>query len=226
MNHDLSIEPKKRPWLAIGAGVLVITGGVLAFTMKGGDEKPKPKKAPDTISIVLPPPPPPPPPPKPEPPKPEEVKQEMVQQEKIEEETPPPPQAAPEPPAPDITTNLLGNGPGSLAYGDGKHNGPGGNGNGTIGGARRGGKYDAYAGQVQSSLRDALGRNAATRNATFSGTFRVWVDGTGRITRAKGPDGNADTALTGLQLPAAPPSDMPMPINLRISASKPVSASR
>ncbi|QUE51746.1 hypothetical protein KBB96_02385 [Luteolibacter ambystomatis] len=75
-------------------------------------------------------------------------------------------------------------------------------------------------------MRDALGRDPKTRTATFSGTFRVWVDATGRVTRAKGADGNATAVLNGLQLPSAPPTDMPMPIVMRISASKPSTASR
>jgi TonB family protein len=59
---------------------------------------------------------------------------------------------------------------------------------------------------------------------------KVWADANGRITRAQlvGTSGNPAVdqsikgqVLTGLQLPQAPPADMPMPINLRITARKP-----
>ncbi|RZJ80508.1 MAG: TonB family protein, partial [Brevundimonas sp.] len=70
----------------------------------------------------------------------------------------------------------------------------------------------------------------STRNATMSLQVRVWPDSGGRITRAQlvGSSGNpaVDQAirgqvLTGLQLPQAPPADMPTPIVLRITARKP-----
>jgi TonB family protein len=59
---------------------------------------------------------------------------------------------------------------------------------------------------------------------------KVWADSSGRITRAQlvGSSGNPavdqairNSVLNGLQLPQGPPADMPMPINLRISARKP-----
>ena len=59
---------------------------------------------------------------------------------------------------------------------------------------------------------------------------RVWPDANGRITRAQlvGSSGNSavdqaikNQVLSGLQLPQAPPADMPTPIVLRITARKP-----
>ena len=61
-------------------------------------------------------------------------------------------------------------------------------------------------------------------------TVRVWPDSNGRITRAQlvGTTGDPSTdqaiknsILTGLQLPQAPPADMPTPIVLRINGRKP-----
>jgi len=83
--------------------------------------------------------------------------------------------------------------------------------------------------KVQNTIAGTLRQNAATRNATFSMKVLVWADANGRITRATplGSSGNptVDQALknqvfAGLQLPEPPPADMPMPINMRISASK------
>jgi TonB family protein len=59
---------------------------------------------------------------------------------------------------------------------------------------------------------------------------RVWPDSNGRIIRAQlvGSSGNSavdqaikSQVLNGLQLPQAPPADMPTPIVLRITARKP-----
>jgi len=89
-------------------------------------------------------------------------------------------------------------------------------------------RFTSYAAQVQSGIKEALLRNNKTRTASISGVrIRIWVDNTGRVTRAQLVDstGNpsldsaiTDRALTGLQLKEPPPSDMPMPILLRLSA--------
>jgi TonB family protein len=60
---------------------------------------------------------------------------------------------------------------------------------------------------------------------------RVWVDSTGRVTRAslEGSAGDAATdaaitkeILTGLQMQGAPPEGMPMPIVMRLKATRPI----
>ena len=175
-----------------------------------------------------PPPPPPTPPPTPPPPQPEQPKEE-TKQEFVEETKP---EAAPEPEsAPDdapLGTNLEG--PGSDSFGLAK-----GGGGGMIGGTGKGkggggSKYGLYAGQVQSRVADALRGHKKTRSASMSVKVRIWVDSTGRITNAKlsGSSGDAavdraicDEILTGLQLQSPPPEGMPMPVVMRISASRP-----
>jgi periplasmic protein TonB len=92
-------------------------------------------------------------------------------------------------------------------------------------------RFGSYAAQVQSGIKEALLRNSKTRTASISGVrIRIWVDSTGRVTRAQLVDstGNpsldsaiTDNALTGLQLKEPPPSDMPMPIVLRVSTHRP-----
>lgn len=216
-------EANPLPWVLLVVALLI---GVIWFVSRNSKPSRKIAKSEDTMVITLPPPAPPPPkieppPPKEEPPK----EEEMMVQEPVPEDEPAPDESPPEPPAgPDL-------GPGS-AGGTGPAIGGGGGGNGPrIGGNRRSiSKFGWYAAKVQSSIREALGRNAATRSATMSLQVKVWADTNGRITRAQlvGTSGNPavdqsirNQVLTGLQLPQAPPADMPMPINLRITARKP-----
>lgn len=202
---------------------LVVLGGVISFLNTPAQRtRPVAKKS-DILTITLPPPPPPPLPPPP-PPKAEPPKQEMVEQEKVESIEPPQEPQPNELQNEALGTNIAGNGPdmGLRA----------GNGNGTrnrIGGVRRGGKWDGFAVKVQNAIAETLRQNAGTRNATFSMKVLIWADANGRIIRAVplGSTGNptVDRALknqvfAGLQLPEPPPAGMPMPINMRISASK------
>ena len=201
---------------------LVLAGGVVSFlTATGQSQRPMFKNS-DVISITLPPPPlPPPPPPPPPPPTPKD--QEMVQQDPVTDDEPPPDNSPPEAAPVDLSTGITGNGPDmGLTRGSGNHN---------IGGSgrRNGSKFGWYAAKVQSSITEALRHNPATRNSTMSLQVRIWSDTDGRITRAQlvGTTGNPtidDTiknqVLTGFQLPQAPPADMPMPINMRITARK------
>ena len=147
----------------------------------------------------------------------------MVEQEQVPDDEPPPDNSPPEAPPSDIGSNATGTGP-SIGGGSG--------GNGRIGGTGRkggGSKWGYYAAKVQTSVKDALGRNSSTRSATFSMQVRIWADSNGRITRAQlvGSSGNPavdqsikNQVLVGLQLPEPPPAGMPMPINMRISARK------
>jgi len=151
----------------------------------------------------------------------------MVEQEPVAEDEPPPDDSPPEPPSPDIGTGLTG--------GDGNGFGltsGGGNGNGRRGsiGGGSGSKYGWYASKVQNSISSALRGNTSTRNETFTITVKIWADRLGRVTRAQlvGTTGKPDLdriirsqILTGLQLTDAPPADMPMPINLRMTARQP-----
>ena len=199
----------------------VLSGGVLSFLNTPAEHARAIVKKSDTISITLPPPP---PPPKPELPKPPPPKEEMVEQAPVDKIETPEETASNEPPDDGLTTNNIGNGPdmGLRA----------GTGSGTrirIGGGRHGGKWDGFAVLVQNTIADTLRRNSGTRNASFNMKVLVWADANGRITRATpvGSSGNTtvDQAIksqvfAGVQLPEPPPADMPMPINMRISARK------
>lgn len=148
----------------------------------------------------------------------------MVEQVPVEnQQKPEPPKEAP----PSLGTTITGNGPGmgGLSYGSGNGFGIG-NGHGTGTG---GSKYGFYASEVQNKIAEAVRTNPKTRHAQMTVVVRIWVDSTGRVTKARVPssgDPNVDKALqdevlNGLQLPEPPPSDMPMPIVMRLSARRP-----
>ena len=108
--------------------------------------------------------------------------------------------------------------------------GGGGGGNG-IGDGGGGSRFGYFAGQVQNAVHAALALNPKTRTAQVRGLkVRIWADNTGHITRATlaGSTGDPsvdaairDQVLDGLQLPEPPPSDMPMPIIMRINEARP-----
>jgi outer membrane biosynthesis protein TonB len=122
----------------------------------------------------------------------------------------------------------IGGGEGSgLALGGGS-----GGGRGMIGGGtgKGGSKWGWYAGTVQTRIAEALRQHPLTKRAGFTNTVKIWSDATGRITRVRLSSSTGDRAvdtaienevLNGLVLTEPPPNDMPMPINLRISARKP-----
>ena len=232
MSPPPSTTPAKpsRHRLFIGIMLaIVVLGGVVSFLMSGGKSHRRAPARQDIVTITLPPPPPvtppPPPPPQNEPPPPKD--EEMVEQDPVPDNEPPPEAAQEAPPSEDLSTGIAGNGPDmGLSRG-------GNGGNGKIGGTgKRGGgsRFGWYAAKVQTSIADALRRNSSTRNAILNLQVRVWADSNGRITRAQlvGTSGNPavdgaikNQILTGLQLPQAPPADMPMPITMRVTARKP-----
>jgi periplasmic protein TonB len=104
-------------------------------------------------------------------------------------------------------------------------------GNGLLNGGGGGGtRFGWYATEVQSRIEEALRQNNRTRTASIAGIrIRIWADTTARVTRAQLVGTTGDSALdnaitnevlTGLQLKEPPPSDMPMPIVLRVTAHR------
>jgi TonB family protein len=151
------------------------------------------------------------------------VKEEKFTPEEVSE---PEPQAAPEP-AP-MGTNLEGNGPDAFGLAKGGGSGMiGGTGTGKGG---KGSKFGGYASQVQGSIVQALRNHKKTKSAALNVTARIWLDATGRVTRATISGSSGDPAtdaalrneiLTGLQMQAPPPEGMPMPIVMRLKATRP-----
>jgi outer membrane biosynthesis protein TonB len=169
------------------------------------------------VKLDTPPPPPPPPPP------PEIQEQKMIEQTPVDEKEEKP-DDKPAPPTPSLGTGIKGDGQ-SDGFG---LNGSGGNGylGGT--GGHVGSRWGWYASEVQTAIGDALRKNDLTRTAGFRIDARVWVDRTGRITRARvastgdsAVDKAINDALTGLQLSDPPPTGMPMPIVMRVTALRP-----
>jgi periplasmic protein TonB len=208
---------------------IVLLGGIASFFLNSGKSKKSAPRKSEIVQIILPPPPPPPPPPpKVELPKPKEEppkEDEMIEQEPVPDDEPPPDNSPAEAPSDDLSTGIAGNGP-DMGLSSGTGNG------GKIGGTGRkggGSKFGWYAAKVQTSIAEALRRHPSTRNAKMMLQVRVWPDANGRISRAQLVGSSGDAAvdqaiknqiLTGLQLPQAPPADMPVPIVLRITASK------
>jgi TonB family protein len=124
-------------------------------------------------------------------------------------------------------TNIEGTGPDAFGLAKG---GGGGLIGGKGSGGKKGSKYGAYAAQVQTRIVQALRSHKKTRASSLNITARIWLDASGRVTRATlaGSSGDAATdaalrneILTGLQLQAPPPAGMPMPIVMRLKATRP-----
>jgi len=196
---------------------------MVAVLLKTYGKVPPPHKPEEIVIHLQPlpsmPPPPPPPPPPPQPPEQKFVEQPKDLKPLEKKDEPKNPDKPPGPPVP------VASGPPS-DFGLG---GPGGGGGGGSFGSG-GSKYGWYAGEVQARIAEALRQNDKTKDAKLRVKVRVWADNTGRITRAAlaGSSGNPslDAALknqilTGLSLPEAPPSDMPMPIVMLINEQRP-----
>ena len=225
--RDYEDEPSfwERYRVLIGVGLFVLIGAALAVSCYLLAGKPSKPRIQEPIAIhLLPPPPAPPPPPPPPPPKIPPPVQKMVEQPPVKPDevkpkdvkAPDRPPGPPGPPAGPATDDGIGG------------NGGGGGGDGDGGGG--GSKYGYYANEVVQKITSAVHENSKTRDATAHVKVRLWVDNTGRVTRAKladsSDDPTVDTALqnevlTGMTMPEAPPADMPMPIVLLLSEVRP-----
>jgi outer membrane biosynthesis protein TonB len=222
MDPDFADEPEQPPqsFLRRYRVAISVTGvllaGIVVLAKVALNSGGSPKRDSITLVSLAPPPPPAMPPP---PPPPQQQDQRMEQQ-MIKEDQPKeaPPEVEP------LGTGIKGDGPNNFGLSDKS-------GNGRFGGqGGRGTKWAWYANQVQSRIQQALQQNRKTRSASLSVNVRVWPDAAGRINRAQlasttgDPSLDAairDEVLTGLQLDQPPPTDMPAPITLRLSARRP-----
>ena len=86
-----------------------------------------------------------------------------------------------------------------------------------------------YAGTAATRIADAMRRHSKLKHSNLSIKAKVWIDSTGRITRATTEstgDGALDAALrdevlAGMQLSGPPPQGMKMPLNLKLNARRP-----
>ena len=211
--------------LVIGA-VVLLGAGWLVFKQPAEPAAPA-RKAPEPqmVRLVLPPPPPPPPPPKVQQPPPRDEKK--VEQTPTEKPAEKPVEKPAEKPPEGLGTSIKG-GEGMAGLGSGRGNGMiGGTGSGAGGG---GSMAKWYAGQVGQRIAEALRAHPKTRVANLRVDAQVWVDGTGRITRAALTSSTGDPALDeilqrqilpGVRLTESPPAGMRMPIPLRLTARRP-----
>ena len=91
--------------------------------------------------------------------------------------------------------------------------GPGGNGTG-----KKGSKYGAYFGQVQTAIALALRNHPKTRSASLVNVeVKVWPDANGRIVRAQisGDGALKEDVLIGLQLQGPLPAGVSPPLVMR-----------
>jgi TonB family protein len=224
-NREPSFFQKYR-FVILALVVLLLAGGVgLSFYLFTG--KIPPPRKPQEITISLPPPPPPPPPPPtPPPPKPPPPQQKMVEQPPVKPNEPKPKALAKAPDKPPGPPGPKASGPPS----DDGLNGAGGGG-GTIGGGDGGSRFGWYGGEVQDAVHQALNQNNKTSHASIRHLrVRIWIDSTGRVTRASLSGSSGDPAvddalknqaLLGMQLSEPPPSDMPMPVVMVIDETRP-----
>jgi len=216
---------ERHPGLIFLAIILIVVPGIYFVARKlSGTHAARAKQ--DEVMIQLPPPPPSPrpkPTPTPEQTPPPEDRQRMIDQVPTKDITKAPPKPAA--PAP-LGTSITGPGGGpDMGLGTGLGGGGG------FGGEGMGGdKYGWYASEVQTRVADAVRKNPLTRTASMNIKVRIWPDSTGRIVKAHISGSTGDPALdaalqndvlTGLQLPEAPPSDMPLPIVMWVSAQRP-----
>jgi len=207
------------------AAVLALGAGAWWFFVPKAD---KSKKSVVTMVAIAPLPPPPQstpvPTPAPTPPPVEQPEERQEAKQDFVEESVNEPEAAQDD-TPQIGSNIQGEGGNDFGLrGKGSAALPS-----AFGGSRGGGgsKYGAYAGMVQSRVGEALRNNARTRRVNGEFRVRIWVDASGRITRARlqGSTGSAEAdrainedALVGVFLPQPPPADMPMPILMQVRA--------
>lgn len=211
----------RRHRATIGTGAVLAVAAIAGVVLfAGSDGAPPPRKIPPVVMVAIQPPPPPPPPIE------RPIEQpKMVEQQKMEvpEFKPQEPRLKDEPPpkAPDLSGPL---GLDADAEGPGDSFGLAGTpgGSGILGGGGGGSRWGWYASMVQDQVMDTLRANPKTRKMVTGGyEVRLWVDGSGRVTRARMSrstgDPDIDSLLVneifpGMRLKEPPPRDMPMPI--------------
>jgi len=143
------------------------------------------------------------------------------------EQTPPKPNE----PKPSNVTHAPGPA-GPKATGPASDDGLGGGsgGDGSIGGDGGGSRFGWYAGKIQDAVHQALSQNNQTSHASIHHLrVRIWIDSSGKVTRAtiSGSSGDPavdnalkNEALVGVRLAEPPPSDMPMPVVMNIDEQR------
>jgi protein TonB len=206
-----------------GAALALIVAVLLVLWLKDVLTSGKPSRPMKLQQITLVrPPPPPPKPPEEKPPEPE-VKEEV----KLEQPAPETPQPADAPPpGADLGVDADGTGDGD-GFGLVGKKGAG----DLIGGGGGGspwGRYDALLNEALSAaFQQALARDKALKGKNYKVIVKVWIDSSGKVTRAALVDSTGDEradevlrdALSSMRaLRDAPPTDMPQPVKVRVTS--------
>ena len=211
-------------WLKRVALILV-AGLVLAglfylgkALMSGGSTH---KKAVTTVKLLPDTPPPPPPPPPKEPPK--EQPKEVKEVKEIQQ-----PKPDPSPPAEVLKMEgAAGDGPSPFAAGAVNSEYKGGDVGTKIGGGPSKYQFAYYTGMIKSHIEQALAKDKTLASGAYKVVVKVWVASNGRIQRFEIAGSSGDPVIDALikkvvdEMPAlaeSPPSDMPQPVKLRVTA--------
>ena len=211
---------KRLALIVLGLLVLVGIGYGIKKLMSGSAGEHKKKITTISLKDLLPPPPPP-------PPKEQPKEQPKDQPKEIKEVQQPKPEQAP-------PTEVLkmdgpaGDGPSAFASGNptGDYKGED-LGNKTIGGGPNKHQFDWYTGLIKERIEDALTKDKTLASGAYKVVVKVWVASNGGIQRYELVSSTGDNSIDGLikkaldDMPAlseAPPSDMPQPVKLRVTA--------
>lgn len=205
--------------VALGLAVAVLLALWLRDALLSG-KPPRPMKL-QQITLLRPPPPPP-QPPEEKPPEPE-VKEEV----KLDQPTPEAPQPADAPPpGADLGVDADGTGDGDGFGLVGKKGA--GDLIGSAGGGNPWGRYDALLSEaVSSAFQQALARDKTLKGKNYKVMLKVWIDSSGKVTRAALIDSTGDEradevlkeALSSMRaLRDVPPADMPQPVKVRVTS--------
>jgi protein TonB len=196
-------QAQKRPWLAYGAGVLLlllVALGIWRLANSQGVTVKKEEPVSQLLAVT-------PPPPTPPPPKPQEVVKQTVPVPTTQ-----PQQVQPKAPAPanNAVTENADAQTGTDAFNIGAGNGEGMNGGGGAG-LFNPALFNAY---IAGVVKSAVQKNDTLKNKSFRIAVDIWLSPQGKITRANlrsstGSD-TYDSALTAL-LMGLPPLEQPPP---------------
>lgn len=173
-----------------------------------------------------------PPPPRPEEkPEPEEKVEQEPKQDEVQLDAPPTPDRPQDegpPPGEQLGLDAEGSGSGD---GFGLAARKGGRDITTLSGGPKGNpwsRYDALLNEgISSAFQNALAREKALKNKNYKVIVKVWIDGSGKVTRATLVDSTGDPradevlkeALRNMRaLGEAPPADMPQPVKIRVTS--------
>jgi len=213
--------PGFKKWRVLIVIAVATAIGLVAHLMAKRTAAPRVKEGPQRLSVVPVTPTPPAVQPTPTPTPPPTAEEKFLPEEP---DTAKPPEPASDP---GDTTAVKGEGSGSLihdpngrrpVFAPGK----------SVSESRR--RWSVCAGQAKSLVAQALESHPKTRKTSLDIVVSIWLDHTGRITKARVDDSRADRALVaaicdeilpGLQISMPPPQDMPMPIRMRITARRP-----